>query len=71
MTNRRSISLLMAITGRTVSGSAQTPATTTREYSGALAMIPSRMPGTPTHSKITRALRLRAQHLRAAGSPCR
>ena len=43
----------MAIAGRILSGSMQTPTTTTREYSGALAMMPSRIPGTPTHSKTT------------------
>ena len=39
--------------GRIWSAPMQTPTTTIREFSGASAITPSIMPGTPTHSKIT------------------
>ncbi len=52
-TKRRSISLLIPMAGRIRSGSMQTPTTITRDSRGALAMISSMMPGTPTHSKMT------------------
>jgi hypothetical protein len=45
--------LFIAIAGRIWSLPMQTPTTTTRENSGAPAMIPSITSGTPTHSKIT------------------
>ena len=43
----------MAIDGRNVSGSMQTPTTTMRDCNGAAVMTCSMMPGTPTHSKTT------------------
>src|SRR5579884_3844485 len=43
----------MATAGRMVSGSMHTPATTTREPIGAVVMMDSMTPGTPTHSKMT------------------
>lgn len=42
----------------------QTPTTTTRENSGALAMMPSIIPGTPTHSKMTGRFGVARQLLR-------
>ncbi len=50
---RSSICLLTASAGRSLSAPMHTPTTTTRESSGAPAMIWSIMPGRPTHSKIT------------------
>ena len=55
-TKRSSISLLIATAGRMRSAPMQTPTTTTRENSGAQAVAPSMIPGTPTHSKMTGAL---------------
>ena len=58
ITNRRSISLLIAIAGVIWSGPTHTPTTTTRENSGAPSMMLSITPGTPTHSNITGCLGL-------------
>ncbi len=63
MTKRRSISLLIAIEGRIRSAPMHTPTTTTRENSGAPAMISSITPGTPTHSKTTGRFGLRSERL--------
>ena len=48
----------------------QTPTTTTRENSGAPAMIPSSIPGTPTHSKMTGALGVVAPTFSSARQTC-
>ena len=48
----------------------QTPTTTTRENSGALVMMPSMMPGTPTHSKMTGCLGFAAPAASAARQRC-
>ena len=48
------------------SGPTQTPATTTREKSGAESTISAITPGTPTHSKIDGTLRADAGLLRQA-----
>lgn len=48
----------------------QTPTTTTRENSGALAMMPSIIPGTPTHSKMTGRFGVAAPAASAARQRC-